>query len=195
VRKIIASEFITLDGVFEEPGRGDWHFQYFSDELGRYKLDEVTEAEAQLLGRVTYEGFAAAWPHVEDEQGFADKMNTMPKYVVSSTLEDPTWENTTVLRGDPLEAVREVKSGDGGPLLIGGSGQLVRTLTAGGLIDELRLIVHPIVVGEGARLFDGTDRVPLTLTEAKPLDSGIVILVYGPSAAEGAPGSSTGSQS
>jgi dihydrofolate reductase len=180
VRKIIASEFITLDGVFEEPGRSAWHEQYFSDELGRYKLDEVMEAEAQLLGRVTYEGFAAAWPSVEDEQGFAEKMNTMPKYVVSSTLAEPKWENTTVLHGDASSAVHELKSGEGGPLLIGGSGQLVRTLIADGLLDELRLIVHPIVVGDGKRLFEGTSVVPLTLTEAKPIDSGIVILVYGP---------------
>jgi dihydrofolate reductase len=182
VRKIIASEFITLDGVFEEPGRGDWHFQYFSDELERYKLNGVMEAEAQLLGRVTYDDFAAAWPSVEDEQGFAEKMNTMPKYVVSSTLTEPTWENTTVLQGDASSAVRELKSGEGGPLLIGGSGQLVRTLVADGLLDELRLIVHPIVVGKGARLFEGVPNVPLTLTEAKPIDSGIVILVYGPAA-------------
>jgi dihydrofolate reductase len=180
VRKIIASEFITLDGVFEEPGRADWHLQYFSHELERYKLGEVMEAEAQLLGRVTYEGFAAAWSSVEDEQGFAEKMNTMPKYVVSSTLTEPTWENTTVLRGDAGSAVRELKAGEGGPLLIGGSGQLVRTLIADGLLDELRLIVHPIVVGEGTRLFEGTSQVPLTLTDAKPFDSGIVILVYGP---------------
>jgi dihydrofolate reductase len=180
VRKIIASEFITLDGVFEEPGRSDWHGQYFSNELGRYKLDEVMESEAQLLGRVTYEGFAAAWPSVEDEQGFAEKMNTMPKYVVSSTLTEPTWENTTVLQGDASSAVRELKSGEGGPLLIGGSGQLVRTLIADRLLDELRLIVHPIVVGEGTRLFEGTSKVPVTLAEVKPFDSGIVILVYGP---------------
>jgi dihydrofolate reductase len=180
MRKIIASEFITLDGVFEDPGGGGWHFQYFSDELGRYKLDEVMESEAQLLGRVTYEGFAAAWPSVEDDEGFAEKMNTMPKYVVSSTLTDPTWENTTVLGGDATAAVRELRSGDGGPLLIGGSGQLVRTLIADGLLDELRLIVHPIVAGEGARLFDGSSDVPLTLIEARPIDSGIVILVYGP---------------
>jgi dihydrofolate reductase len=137
------------------------------------------EAEAQLLGRVTYEGFAAAWPSVEDEQGFADKMNAMPKYVVSATLTEPTWENTTVLEGDATEAVRELKSADGGPLLIGGSGQLVRTLVTAGLNDELRLIVHPIVVGEGGRLFDGSSKVQLTLTETKPMDSGIVILVYG----------------
>jgi dihydrofolate reductase len=182
MRKIIASEFITLDGVFEEPGRSDWHPPYHSDELERYKLDEVMEAEAQLLGRVTYEGFAAAWSSVEDEEGFAEKMNTMPKYVASSTLTEPTWENTTVLTGDATAAVRELKSGDGGPLLIGGSGRLVRTLIADGLVDELRLIVHPIVVGEGARLFDGSSDVPLSLIEAKPLDSGIVILVYGPAA-------------
>jgi dihydrofolate reductase len=180
VRKIIASEFITLDGVFEEPGRSDWHDAYYTDELDRYKLDELMEAEAQLLGRVTYEGFAAAWPSVEDERGFADKMNTMPKYVVSSTLTDLTWENTTVLRGDASAAVRELKSGEGGPLLIGGSGQLVRSLIADRLVDELRLIVHPIVAGKGKRLFDGSADVPLTLIEAKPIDSRIVILVYRP---------------
>lgn len=180
MRKIIASEFITLDGVFEDPGGGGWHFRYFSDELKRYKLNELMESEAQLLGRITYEGFAAAWPGVEDEEGFAEKMNTMPKYVVSSTLSEPTWDNTTVLEGDAATAVRELKSGEGGPLLIGGSGQLVRTLIANGLIDELRLIVHPIVVGEGGRLFDGSSEVPLGLLAAEPIDSGIVNLVYGP---------------
>jgi dihydrofolate reductase len=180
MRKIIASEFITLDGVFEEPGRSTWHSEYFSDELQRYKLDDLMGSEAQLLGRVTYDGFAAAWPNVEDEQGFAEKMNTMPKYVVSSTLTEPTWENTTVLQGDATAAVRELKSGDGGPLLIGGSGRLVRTLIADGLVDELRLIVHPVVAGEGARLFEGSSDVPLTLIQAKPIDSGIVILDYAP---------------
>jgi dihydrofolate reductase len=116
----------------------------------------------------------------ERVRGFAEKMNTMPKYVVSSTLTEPTWENTTVLQGDATAAVRELKSGDGGPLLIGGSGRLVRTLIADGLVDELRLIVHPVVAGEGARLFEGSSDVPLTLIQAKPIDSGIVILDYAP---------------
>jgi dihydrofolate reductase len=178
MRKVVVSEYITLDGVFEDPGGGDWHFQYFSDELQKYKYDELMESDALLLGRVTYEGFAAAWPNIEDEQGFADKMNTMPKYVVSSTLTDPSWANTTVLGGDMARAVRELKQGDGGPLLVGGSGQLVRGLLAEGLVDELRLVVHPIVVGEGAGLFDGSPGIPLGLAETRPIDSGIVILVY-----------------
>src|SRR5215210_5367082 len=117
MRKIIVSEFITLDGVFEDPGGGSvgqWHFPYFSEDVGKYKHAEVMECEAQLLGRVTYEGFASAWPSVTDEVGFAEKMNTMPKFVVSSTLEKPEWENTTVLSGDMANSVRELKEGEGG---------------------------------------------------------------------------------
>lgn len=180
MRRIIVSEFITLDGVIEDPGQGGWHFQFSSDELEKYKLDELMQCDAQLLGRVTYEGFAQAWPTIQDEQGFADKMNAMPKYVVSSTLTDPQWQNTTVLTGEMADSVRELKAGDGGSLLVGGSGKLVQGLLEHGLVDELRLAVHPIAAGTGQRLFAEGQRTLLELGETKPLASGIVILVYRP---------------
>jgi len=178
MRTLIVTEFITLDGVVEDPGTGDWHFQYFSEQAGKYKFDELMECDAQLLGRVTYEGFAQAWPSVEDEAGFAEKMNTIPKYVVSSTLKDPEWENTTVLGGDMAGSVRELKETKGGPILVGGSPTLVQGMLAEGLVDELRLMVHPIAVGQGKRLFAEGHRTELELIETTPLDSGIVILVY-----------------
>lgn len=180
MRKLIVTEFITLDGVVEDPGGGDWHFQFFSDELGKYKFEELMESDAQLFGPGDLRGLAQAWPSMEDEAGFADKMNTMPKYVVSSTLKDPEWENTTVLGGDMASSVRELKQGEVGPILVAGSVELVQGLLAEGLVDELRLVVHPIAVGQGKRLYADGQRTELELVETTPLDSGIVILVYRP---------------
>jgi dihydrofolate reductase len=159
---LVVTEFITLDGVIEDPGgaegfeHGGWAFQFERGPEGdEFKLDELMAAEAQLLGRRTYEGFAAAWPERSDEVGFADKMNSMPKYVVSSTLDDPTWTNTTVLRD--VDEVARVKDEHEGELLVAGSATLVQALVARGLADELRLMVFPVVLGAGKRLF-GDDR-------------------------------------
>jgi dihydrofolate reductase len=145
----------------------------------KYKLDETLGHEALLLGRVTYEGFAKAWPGMTDDVGFADKMNSMPKYVVSRTLTQADWNNSTVLGGDLATEVSALKAQDGGDILVAGSATLVRGLTDLGLVDEYRLMVFPIVLGEGKQLFAGVgDAVALTLAEVKPLTSGTVILTY-----------------
>ena len=162
VGRIVVTEFVSLDGVMEDPG-GSEDFQHGGwalaisrgDEGDRFKLDELNEAEAQLLGRATYEGFAAAWPSRTDEVGFAEKMNTMPKYVVSSTLGEPEWQNTTVLRN--LDEVARLRDDLDGTILVAGSKQLVQGLLDGDLVDELRLMVFPIVLGSGERLFGETN--------------------------------------
>jgi dihydrofolate reductase len=183
--KLVVTEFVSVDGVFEDPGgaegyeHGGWTFEYNRGQDGdKFKLDELMEAEVQLLGRVTYEGFAAAWPSIENE--FADKLNSDPKYVVSKTLKDPTWQNTTVLSGDVVQQVAELKDKTNGGILIAGSGTLVRSLLAAGLVDELRLMVFPTVLGRGKRLFpDGIDRLKLKLTEARTVGpDGVQVQVY-----------------
>jgi len=190
MRRVVVTEFISVDGVIEAPGggedfdRGGWAFQFDrGDEGNKFKLDELFEADAQLLGRRTYEGFAAAWPsRPDDEAGFTKRMNGMPKYVVSNTLEDPSWENTTVLAGDAAEAVRKLKEDGDGVVLIAGSAQLVQALTEAGLVDEYRLMVFPLVIGAGKRLWADTSApAALKLVESKPVgDDGVVIQRYVP---------------
>ena len=184
--RIVVSQFVTLDGVFEDPGgsegidRGGWAFRYERGEEGdRFKLDEVMAADGLLLGRVTYEGFAAAWPSRTDELGFADKFNSMPKYVVSSTLTDPDWNNTRVVTLDELPGLE-------GELLVNGSGQLVQALLERGLVDELRLMVFPAVLGNGRRLFGQTDaELPFRLVKSQPVGGdGVTILIYQPATAD-----------
>jgi dihydrofolate reductase len=186
---LIVTEFITLDGVIEDPGgsekfeRGGWAFQFERGEEGdKFKLDETLGAEAQLLGRVTYEGFAAAWPERTDEVGFADKMNTMPKYVVSSTLRDLTWDNSTLIDGDVADEVAKLKEQLAGNILVAGSATLVRALVEDNLVDELRLMVFPTVLGAGKRLFgDSASSKAFRLVESRPVgDAGVVILRYEP---------------
>lgn len=170
--KIVVTEFITLDGVVEDPGgsegfdRGGWAFRFERGEDGdRFKLDELRAADAQLLGRRTYDGFAAAWPEREDPVGFADAMNSMPKFVVSSTLKDPPWNNTTVIGLDDVPGVKERYDGD---VLVAGSAQLVQGLLERGLVDELRLMVFPTALGAGKRLFaDDAERANFRLVDAK----------------------------
>jgi dihydrofolate reductase len=184
--KIVITEFVSLDGVMEDPGgaedykHGGWTFEFDGgDEGNQFKLDETLEAEALLLGRVTYEGFAAAWPGMEDPVGFADKMNGMPKYVVSSTLENPDWNNSTVLEGDPAKSVAKLKQEVDGVILVGGSAQLAQTLIENDLVDEIRLMVFPVVLGAGKRLFgDGSDKLRLRLADSKTVGDGITILTY-----------------
>ena len=169
MRRIVVSEFVTLDGVMEDPGgaedfdRGGWAFQFERGPDGdKFKLDEVLEADALLLGRKTYEGFAKAWPTVTDEVGFAEKMNSMPKYVVSSTLESAGWNNSTVINGDVAEEVAKLD----GSILVAGSAQLVQTLMDHDLVDEYRLMIYPVLLGSGKRLFrDGVDITALQIVE------------------------------
>jgi dihydrofolate reductase len=182
--RIVVTEFVSLDGVMEDPGgaedfkHGGWTFEFDSgDEGNQFKLDETLEADALLLGRVTYEGFAAAWPSMEDPVGFADKMNSMPKYVVSSTLENPEWNNSTVLEGDLGEAVGKLKQEIDGVILVGGSAQLAQSLIELDLVDELRLMVFPVVLGSGKRLFgEASDKRALRLADSKTVGDGVVIL-------------------
>jgi dihydrofolate reductase len=184
--RIVVTEFASLDGVVEDPGGsedfkyGGWSFEFSrGDDGDKFKLDETMEAEAQLLGRVTYEGFADAWPSREGP--FADKFNTMPKYVVSSTLEDPEWANSTVLKGDVAEEVGKLKQEVDGVILVAGSVQLVQALIEHDLVDELRLMVFPVVLGAGKRLFGETsDKKGLRLTDSKTVGDGVAILVYEP---------------
>jgi len=184
--RIVVTEFVSLDGVMEDPGgaegfkHGGWTFEISrGDEGDKFKLDETVSSEALLLGRVTYEGFAAAWPSREGE--FADKFNTMPKYVVSSTLEEPDWSNSTVLRGDVAEEVAKLKQEHDGDVVVHGSARLVQTLFEHDLVDELRLMVFPVVLGSGKRLFgEASDKKPLKLVDSKVVGDGVAILVYEP---------------
>jgi dihydrofolate reductase len=184
--KIAVTEFISLDGVVEDPGgsedfkHGGWTFEFDRGEDGnKFKLDETMSSEALLLGRRTYEGFAAAWPSRDGE--FADKFNNMPKYVVSSTLKDPEWTNSTVLDGDLAEAVSKLKDKHDGEIQVAGSVQLVQALIENDLVDELRLMVFPVVLGSGKRLWGETDdKKTMRLTDSQTVGEGISILIYEP---------------
>jgi dihydrofolate reductase len=184
VGRIVVTEFISLDGVVEAPGGGEdfkhggWSFEISRGEEGdKFKLDETMSSTALLLGRKTYEGFAAAWPSREGE--FADKFNTMPKYVVSSTLEEPEWNNTTVLEGDVAEEVAKLKRELDGDIVVHGSPQLVQALVEHDLVDELHLMVFPVVLGSGKRLFGETsDKKSLRLVDSKVVGDGVGVLVY-----------------
>jgi dihydrofolate reductase len=190
--RIVVTEFVSLDGVIEDPGGseefkyGGWSFEFNRGEDGdKFKLDEAMDSEALLLGRKTYEGFAEAWPSREGE--FADKFNNMPKYVVSSTLEDPEWTNTTVLSGDLEAEVSRLRQELDGDIVVHGSAQLVRALVDQGLVDQLRLMVFPVVLGAGKRLFGETsDKKGLRLADSKVVGDGVAILIYEPAAAEAA---------
>jgi dihydrofolate reductase len=185
--RIVVTEFVSLDGVMEDPGgsegfeHGGWTFEVSRGEEGdRFKLDEALETEALLLGRRTYEGFAEAWPQREGE--FADKFNEMPKYVVSSTLRDPEWNNSAVLDGELAEEVAKLKASHAGDIVVHGSATLAEELLDRGLVDELRLMVFPVVLGSGRRLFGDSRKRPLSLVDSKVVGDGIVILVYRPAA-------------
>ncbi len=186
VGRIVVTEFVSLDGVIEDPGgaenfrHGGWSFEITrGDEGDKFKLDETFSSEALLLGRVTYEGFAEAWPSREGE--FADKFNSMPKYVVSSTLEEPEWNNSTVLKGDVAEEVAKLRQEHDGDIVVHGSARLVQTLVEHDLVDELRLMVYPVVLGSGKRLFGETgDKKPLRLVDSKVVGDGVAILIYKP---------------
>jgi dihydrofolate reductase len=188
MRRIVVSEFVTLDGVMEDPGGaeksgfGGWAFQFERGPEGdKFKYDELMASEALLLGRVTYEGFAAAWPSRTGDD-FSDKMNSMRKVVVSTTLERADWNNSELVKNNVVEELSRLKAGDGGDILVAGSGQLVQTLMQHDLVDEYRLMVYPVILGGGKRLFrDGGGQRALRLVEAKPVGpAGVLTLVYQP---------------
>ena len=184
--RIAVTEFVSADGVMEDPGGaedfdyGGWAFEFErGDEGNQFKLDETLGSEALLLGRVTYQGFADAWPSREGE--FADKFNSMPKYVVSSTLDEPAWSNSTVLRGDLVADVARVKEAHDGDVVVHGSAQLVQALLEHDLVDELRLMVFPVVLGRGKRLFGETSaKKRLRLADSRVVGDGVAILIYEP---------------
>jgi len=194
VRKVIVSEFVALDGVIENPS---WTFRFTGEEQQKYKFDELSASDALLLGRVTYEEFAAAWPRMTEQAGelsasdalllgrYADMMNGYPKYVASTTLEELLeWNNSTLIEGDVTEEVSKLKRQPGKDILIFGSGNLVNTLMRHDLIDEYRLMIFPIIVGSGQRFFaDGIDEMVLELVDTETFGSGVVVLTYRPASA------------
>lgn len=187
--QLVVSEFISLDGVIEDPGGGEgtsfggWTFRSPADDGQQFKFTELMASDVQLLGRTTYEEFAAAWPAMEETTGeFGAKMNAMPKVVVSTTLEAPTWKNTTVDRGDDLSRlVNDLKKQYGGDILVAGSAHLVASLRDHDLVDEYRLMLHPVVVGQGKRLFGSRSTpVDLVLTESRHVGPHVLLLTYRP---------------
>ncbi|HEV2027887.1 MAG TPA: dihydrofolate reductase family protein [Candidatus Dormibacteraeota bacterium] len=190
MRKVVASIFVTVDGVVEDPGGaegfelGGWSFKYGSrsDDDLQHAVDLLRASDALLLGRKTYEGFAQAWPSMTGGGWYADRMNSLPKYVVSSTLDKAEWNNSTIIKGDVAKEVAKLKQQPGQDILIFGSSELANGLLQHELIDELRLLVHPVVLGRGKRLFAEGSPVGLTAAEAKVFGSGIVLVVYHPAA-------------
>ncbi len=184
--KIVVSEFVSLDGVMEDPGGaegfkyGGWTFPFGSPEQEQFKAEELIKADALLLGRRTYEGFAAAWPTMEGTGAYGEKMNSMPKYVVSTTLSEPSW-NATVLRGDLAEELPRLKQRINQDILIFGSNQLVHSLIERNLIDEYRVMVFPVMLGAGKCIYpEGGEKKTLRLVESTPFSSGVTVLTYEP---------------
>lgn len=178
MRKLVVTMFVSLDGVMENPA---WTAPYWCDEIAAFKGEEMAASDALLLGRVTYEGFAQAWPNRTDDPG-AEQMNSLPKYVATTTLRELAWNNSHVLQGDTVAAIEELKRQPGKNILVYGSGTLVRALLRHNLVDEYRLLVYPVVLGAGQRLFNPGDETKLALTSALPMSSGVVGLVYAPAA-------------
>ncbi len=186
MRNLVVSEFVSLDGVMEDPGgaekfeHGGWTMPYWNEEIGKFKRDELFASDALLLGRVTYQGFAAAWPSRTDPQGFAERMNNLPKYVVSTKLKKVEWNNSRLIKGNVVKEVSKLKQSPGKNILVAGSAQLVHTLMEHGLIDEYRLLVYPVILGSGKRLFRDGRNATLKLVETKAFGSGVVGLFYQP---------------
>jgi class 3 adenylate cyclase/dihydrofolate reductase len=188
MRRLIASEFVTLDGVMEAPGhdqhpdgKNAWALRYADADQQRYKAEELSEAGAILLGRVTYEIFAAFWPTAPNDEDFANRMNTIPKYVVSQSLRTAGWQNASIIGGHPAERIAELKQQPGGDILLLGSADLLNSLIKHDLIDEYRLMVFPVVLGSGKRLFrDATDITHLQLVDSRTFESGVTVLAYRP---------------
>lgn len=175
MRQLIVTEFVSLDGVMENPA---WTFQYWNDEIAAFKGEETAASDALLLGRVTYEGFAAAWPQSEDEG--AEYFNGVRKVVVSTTLDEATWNNSVLIKDNVVEEIRRLKQGDGQDITVHGSATLVQTLMANDLVDRYRLLVYPVVLGEGKRLFQAGTTATLKLVESRSFRSGVTALIYEP---------------
>lgn len=178
MRKVVVTEFMTLDGVMESPEK--WSFPFWNDEIAKFKHDELFSSDALLLGRVTYEGFAKAWPDRTDEDGFADRMNNLPKYVVSKSLKKVEWNNSEIFSKDAAKEVARLKETKGEDILVYGSGELVNTLLQNGLVDVYQLLVYPVVLGEGKKLFREGSYTKLELVSSKTFSSGVVLLLYKP---------------
>ena len=178
MRKVIVTMFVTLDGVMEAPEK--WVFPFWNDDIAKFKHDELFATDTHLLGRVTYETFAAAWPSRKDDAGFADRMNSLPKFVVSTTLGKAEWNNSTIIKSKVADAVLALKKEAGQNILVAGSATLVESLMQHGLVDEYRLLTFPIVLGSGKRLFAQGSKASLTLVEARSFGSGVVLLRYQP---------------
>ena len=178
MRKIIVTEFLSLDGVMEAPEK--WSFPYMNDEIMKFKSDELFASGALLLGRATYETFAAAWPSRTDPGGFADRMNSLPKYVLSNTLKEVKWNNSRLIKGNAVDEISKLKQEAGQDIVVHGSRALVNWLLGHGLIDESHLLVYPIVLGSGKRLFSDQARGTLKLVESKSFGTGVVPLTYQP---------------
>ena len=184
MRKVVVSEYVSLDGVFEDPGgaekfeHGGWTRAYWSDDIGKFKFNELFASDALLLGRITYQGFAAAWPAIKDEAGFADRMNNSPKYVVSTTLQKADWNNSQVINDRVAEQIAALKQQSGQDILVFGSAVLLQTLIAHDLVDQYNLLVYPVVLGSGKRLFKDGHYLTLKLVDTQPFASGVVALTY-----------------
>lgn len=178
MRKIIVSTMVTLDGVEDAPQ--NWSFDYWNDEIGKYAYDQLFSSDALLLGRETYIGFAEAWPGRSDEHGFADRINQMPKYVVSSKLDKVEWHNSHLLKGDLVAEITHLKQQDGQNILKYGGGKLLGLLIEHGLLDELRLLVYPVVLNKGTRVLDATGNTTLKLLASQTFNTGVVALHYQP---------------
>ena len=180
MRKVIVSEFVSLDGVMEAPDQ--WHFPYFDEEMGQEIMEGMGRSDAMLMGRVNYEEWAAFWPGQDPEENpAAAHMNGVQKYVVSTTLEEPlAWNNSTLIKKNVAEEVARLKEGEGGDIVVSGSAELVRSLLKDGLVDELRLMVHPVVVGSGKRLFGEGDQIGLELVDSRTFSAGVAYLTYRP---------------
>jgi len=177
MRKLVVSEFISLDGVVEEPS---WTVPYWNDEIAQFKYDELFSSDALLVGRVTYQGFAAAWPSRTDEQGYADRMNTLPKHVVTTTLQEASWNNSTLVKQNIFDKISRLKEQPGQNILVFGSGTLANSLIQKNLVDEYNLLVYPVLVGNGKRLFNNGSQAALKLFQSKNFSSGVVLLRYQP---------------
>ena len=189
MRKVIISEFLSLDGVIEAPGPSHdfqyagWTMPYWNDTIAQFKLKELFGAGALLLGRATYDGFAVAWPKMKDEQGFADRMNNLPKHVASTTLKNPAWNNSHVIAGDVAAAVKKLKAESGQDILVFGSGKLSASLLQHGLVDELAFLIYPVVLGSGQRFFEQSPHLGLKPVETRDMDKGVTLLRYSVNAA------------
>jgi len=187
MRKLVVSEYSTLDGVIEDPGgldtfkQNNWHFPFFNEDVQKYKFTELAETDVLVLGRRTYQEFAPVWPSVTDETGYADRINHLHKYVFSTTLSQLEWNNSRLIKGDIAEAISKLKQEDGQDIMVFGSSELVYQLDQQNLIDEYRILVHPVVVGRGKRLFrDGNTMQAFKLVSTQQLGSTIVALTYQP---------------